>query len=69
MGHGRTTGRLPKVRAKMASRHWARSRPKEENAFGIPGEVMRQLASKNLPDKESYSQRLNELLNKENSNG
>ena len=52
----------------MASRHWARSRPKEENAFGIPGSVMKQLASENLPDKESYSRRLKELL-KEISNG
>ncbi len=53
----------------MASRHWARSRPKEENPHGIPNEVMKQLASENLPDKETYQRRLNELLNKENSNG
>jgi hypothetical protein len=64
MRHGRTT--TVKIRAKLG--HWARSRPKEDNPHGVPTEIMRQLASESLPDKESYSRRLNELM-KENSNG
>ena len=67
MRHGNTTSRFLPIRQKM--RHWARSRPKTDNPYGIPGEVMKRLASENLPDKESYSKRLNELLNRENSNG
>jgi hypothetical protein len=68
MSHGRTTGRVQKLRAKMAGHHWARPRPKEQNPYGIPAEIMQQLASENLPDRDSYSRRLNELL-KEGKNG
>jgi hypothetical protein len=66
MGHGNNTSRLVPIRQKMAARHWVRSRPMTENPHGIPGAVMKQLASENLPDKETYSKRLKELM-KENS--
>lgn len=68
MGHGRTTGRLVKIRAKTTAKHWVRPLTLKNPYAAIPDEVLKQLASENLPDKESYSRRLNELL-KENSNG
>ena len=70
MRHGNTTSRFLSIRAKMASRHWARSRPKDENPYGVPGSVMKQLASESLPDKEAYQARLQELMaEQENANG
>ena len=63
MSHGRTTGgRLQKARAKAVSQHWNRPQPKAENPYGIPGSVMKQLASENISDVDTYNRRLKELL-------
>jgi hypothetical protein len=43
-------------------KHTHRSLPPVDNPYGIPKAVLEQLASEKLPDKESYSRRLNELL-------
>jgi hypothetical protein len=43
--------------------------PALDNPFGIPTRVLNQLASEQLPDKESYSKRLNELLKAIQQNG
>ena len=70
MGHGRTTSRLVPIWQKMASRHWVRSRPMTENPHGIPGEVMKRLASENLSSVDEYNRRLKELMaQKDESNG
>ena len=37
--------------------------------MGFRARLLKQLASENPPDKEAYQRQLNELLNKENSNG
>ena len=43
-------------------KHTHRSLPPVDNPHGIPKAVLEQLASERLPDKESYTRRLNELL-------
>ena len=51
-----------------ASKRWARPQvPKDYGA--IPREVLKRLASERLPDKESYTRRLNELLLKGENHG
>ena len=43
--------------------------PPVDNPHGIPSAVLNQLANELLPDKESYSRRLNELLKAIQQNG
>jgi len=46
-----------------------RSLPPVDNPHGIPRAVLNQLASENIADKQTYTQRLNELLAERKTGG
>jgi hypothetical protein len=50
-------------------KHTHRRLPPVDNPHGIPSAVLEQLATERLPDKETYSRRLNELLSAITRNG
>jgi hypothetical protein len=66
---GKTKTRMTEKQRNWFLKNSHRSLPPRENAHGIPRAVMNQLASESLPDKETYSRRLNELLNAIKQNG
>jgi len=66
---GKTQTRMSEKQRKHFLKTSNRSLPPVDNPFGIPNAILNQLASERLPDKESYSRRLNELLNAIKQNG
>jgi hypothetical protein len=59
---GKTQTRMRPKQRDYFLRHTHRRLPPVDNPHGIPSAVLEQLASERLPDKESYSRRLNELM-------
>jgi len=59
---GKTQARMTEKQRKHFLRTSNRSLPRVDNPHGIPSAVLEQLASERLPDKESYSLRLQQLL-------
>jgi len=71
---GKTQTRMSEKQRKHFLKTSNRSLPAVDNPFGIPSAILNQLASERLPDKESYSLRLQQLLSlheltKEKANG
>jgi len=66
---GKTQTRMTVQQRKHFLKTSNRSLPPVDNPFGIPSSVLNQLASEQLPGKESYSRRLNELLTAIKQNG
>jgi hypothetical protein len=66
---GKTKTRMTEKQRKHFLKTTHRRLPPVDNPFGIPRKVLEQLASESLPDKESYSRRLNELLSAITRNG
>jgi hypothetical protein len=63
VGHGNSDGsRVAKIRARESMRHWARPLTMPNPHAAIPDAVLKQLASERLPDKQTYTARLQELL-------
>ena len=59
---GKISTRMSEKQRKHFLKTSSRSLPRVDNPFGIPSRVLEQLASERLPDKESYSLRLQQLL-------
>ena len=66
---GKVSTRMTEKQRKQFLKTSNRSLPPVDNPHGIPSAVLNQLASERLADKESYSRRLNELLNAIKQNG
>lgn len=66
---GKARTRMTEKQRKHFLKTANRRLPPVDNPYGIPSAVLEQLASERLPDKESYSRRLNELLNAIQRNG
>ena len=59
---GKTRTRMTEKQRKHFLKTTHRRLPPVDNPHGIPSAVLQQLASEQIADKETYSQRLNELL-------
>jgi hypothetical protein len=69
MGHGRTTGRLQKLRTNLIAQNWGRPLTANNPHAVIPDGVLRQLASENISTVDEYNLRLAELPEQEKANG